>query len=193
MSQLAKRAVENGPHRSRPSEDWVSAFLDHVRSTGQPETFEAVDWSIPPSTSEPVILKPFDVDRRKRPKRDMAPCALCSPCHPKCLNGLYLVWYPDEGLVRVVGPQCGRNLEAGRRLVEARIEYDRERKKLRLENFLEANLPNVDRMVEALRAFRPAAAEAARLHAKLKHDCSAIPKRLRIIWNQSGRELVSLR
>lgn len=175
-----------GPHPSLPTSDWQTAFLDHVRKTGQPEVFPDIERNPPPEGSRPFILCRFDVDRKKRPERDMAPCAMCSPFHEKCLEGLYLVWYQDEGVVRVIGPECGDGLAGGALLNAERRAFDRRQRQLRAESFLEKNLPKVSSWISALKALRPALGEAQRLHHKLRYDHGAIAKLLRQVKNQSG-------
>ena len=175
-----------GPHPSKPTNDWQNAFLDHVRKTGQPETFRDLERTSPPEGSRPIILRRFDVAREKRPERDMAPCALCSPFHQKCLEGLYLVWYPDEGVVRVIGPECGDGLDGGELIKAERREFDRRQRQLRAEEFLEKNLPKISIWIGALNGLRPAVSEAQRLHHKLRSDNGAISKLFRQIRNKSG-------
>ena len=178
--------LAQGPHPSRPAADWQTAFLDHVRKTGQPEIFPDIERNPPPEGSRPYILCRFDVDRKKRPERDMAPCAMCSPFHEKCLEGLYLVWYQDEGVVRVIGPECGDGLEGGALLNAERKAFNRRQRQLRAESFLEKNLLKVPAWISTLNDLRPALEEAQRLHHKLRHDHSAIAKVLRQIKKQNG-------
>lgn len=175
-----------GPHRTKPTDEWQRAFLDHVRNTGQPETFPDIERYPPPEGSRPYILCRFGVDRKKRPERDMAPCAMCSPFHEKCLEDLCLVWYEDEGAVRVIGPECGNGLDGGALLNAERRAFDRRQRQNRAERFLENNLPKIPAWISALHELRPSLAEAERLHRKFRHDHGAIAKKFRQIKNQAG-------
>ncbi|MBN1916712.1 MAG: hypothetical protein JW889_02285 [Verrucomicrobia bacterium] len=181
---LERRSV--GPHATRPTDAWVQRFLDHVRQTGQPETFPDLDWSHPPAWSTPFILKNFDVDRKKRPDGDMAPCAICSPRRPKCLKKLYLIYYELEGVVRVIGPECGAQIEGGELFVAELTAFKRRERQQRAEATLEQKLPFVPQMIVALDALRPALTEADRLHRKLRGDNSAIARQFRQLKNQGG-------
>lgn len=180
------RPLAKGSHRTKPTDEWQRAFLAHVRNTGQPEIFPDIERYPPPEGSRPYILCRFDVDRKKRPERDMAPCAMCSPFHEKCLEGLCLVWYEDEGVVRVIGPECGNGLDGGALLNAERKAFDRRQRQMRAETFLENNLPRISAWIAALNELRPALAEAERLHHKFRHDYGAIAKKFRHIKNQAG-------
>ena len=158
--------------------------MDHVRKTGEPEKFETVDLSRPPGWSEPFALTRFSVDRNKRPNKDMAPCAICSPDNQKCLHRMYLMWYEREGLVRIVGPDCGDNGGNGQMYASAREAYDERLERERLEDFVHHNLAKVPAMLAAFEQLRPAMVEADRLHKRLLDENEDIPKRLRAIHNR---------
>lgn len=187
---MSRRALSpvwaKGPFATKPSDEWQQEFLAHVRKTGQPETFVGIECNPPPEGSRPYILCRFDVDRTKRPDRDMAPCAMCSPYHEKCLENLCLVWYADEAAVRVIGPECGDGLHGGALLNAERKAFERRQRQARAESFLERNLPKMSAWSSALNALKPALAEAKRLHDKLRRDNSEIPKKLRQVKNQAG-------
>ncbi len=78
-------------YTTRPSDVIIERFLAHVRETGQPETFSTLCREPPSADSPPKFLRKFDVDRKLRPERDMAPCAICSPWKPKFLHDGFLV------------------------------------------------------------------------------------------------------
>jgi hypothetical protein len=186
VSEVRPRERPTGPHPVKPSTEWKEQFAEHIRRTGQPETFPSLDWSQPPSWSRPYILRRFDVDRKKRPLRDMAPCTICSPHHPKCLEGMFLVWYQDEGVVRAIGPECGAELAGGHLLVAEKQAFERRERQRRAESYLEENLPKLEAALETLEALRPGLTEAERLHRKLRSDNSLIPKQFRHIMKKDG-------
>lgn len=179
-----------GPHKTRPSEAWIEAFLEHVRTTGQPETFAGIDWTFPPAWSPPYILKAnIDIERSKRPNGDMAPCAICSPTHSKCLNGLFLVYYEREAIVRVFGPDCGAKIEGGDMFIAEHKAFKLRERMARAEAKLERMLPLMPKLILALEGLRPALVEADRLYRKLRGDNSAIPKHFREVRKQRGGQL----
>ena len=188
------RVPDMGPHTTRPTADFIQSFLEHVRKTAEPETFATIDLSRPPAWSEPYVLTRFSVDRNKRPNKDMARCAVCSPENPKCLNDMYLIWYEREGLIRPVGPDCGDSIENGHMYAQARKAYDERLERQRLENFIERNLPKLPAMHAALLELRPAIVEAERLHNKLRNENEDIPKQLReILHRERGLLTVNVR
>ena len=115
-------ATSEPPHRFRPAESVVQLFLEHVRRTAEPETFPTISHSMPRADSRPIFLRRFDVDRKKRPNGDMAPCPICSPNDAKFLNNGYLVWYPDEGVIRAIGPECGDTVFGGDQYAKALVQ-----------------------------------------------------------------------
>jgi hypothetical protein len=178
-----------GPHTTRPTADFILSFLEHVLKTGEPETFATIDLSRPPAWSEPYVLKRFSVDKNKRPNKDMARCAVCSPTNPKCLHKMHLIWYAQEGLIRPVGPDCGDSVGNGDMYAKARQDYDEREELERLYDFIHHNLPKASAMLAALKELRPAIVEAERLHRRLRDDNSDIPKKLRDVFNREGRLL----
>jgi hypothetical protein len=159
---------DDPPYRFRPTESVVQIFLEHVRRTAQPETSPTINRSKPRADSRPIYLRRFDVDRAKRPNGDMAPCPICSPNDPKFLNGGYLVWYPDEGVIRAIGPECGDTVFGGDQYAKALVQFNLDERQRRAEDFLERNLVKVLAMHAALEAIRPAAIEAERLYQELR-------------------------
>lgn len=181
-----------GEYRSRPCEAEIARFLDHVRDTGEPESFPGICRSKPPKDSRPVFLRRFDVDRKKRRDGQMAPCPICSPNDPKFLHEGYLVWYPDEAVIRAIGPECGDAVFGGTAYAEAKETFDREERERRAVEFLEKNLRKALAMIVALEAIRPAAIEADRLHVQLRRDAPNAQKTLRAVRAAGGALKVSI-
>lgn len=174
------------PYRSRPADDVIARFLQHVRRTGQPETFPTICRVPPPADSPPIFLKPFDVDRSKRPDGDRAPCSICSPYRPKFLHGGFLVWYPLEGVIRAIGPECGDALFGGTQYADGRIACTRREREDAALGFLQTNLPKTLQMVLAMEAIRPAAREVSRLHRKFKTEAPNVQAKLRAVRSGGG-------
>src|SRR5258708_3269815 len=82
--------------RTPPGQYLVEEFLAHIRQTGQPETFPGLHPG-PIAKTEPfLLLRPFEIHRRKRPKGNLAPCPMCQP--NKYLRGS-LIYLPDLELL----------------------------------------------------------------------------------------------
>ena len=179
-SEAAPSAESEAAYRFRPTEDDIARFLDHVRRTGQPETFPTICRTTPSALSRPVFLRKFSVERSRRPDGDEAPCPICSPNDPKYLHDAYLVWYPDEGVIRAIGPECGDSVFGGTAYAEAKGEFELEERERRATDFIEKNLPKVLSMIVALEVVRPAVLEAReallRVHGSGAEDPREAPQ-----------------
>lgn len=196
--QLVPRSAEistktfSTDYLTRPSENLVQAFLEHVRKTGQPETFPTICTTKPIALSVPVFLCRFDIDRKKRPNWDEAPCSICSPNAPKFLHEGYFVWYPDEGVIRAIGPECGDTIFGGNLYAQAKEAFDKEERERQAVAFLERNYLKLPAMLAALQAIRTAAVEAFAIHVQFKKEAPRIHKMLRQIKNAGGSLRVSI-
>lgn len=133
--------------RSQPAPTDIERFKQHVKQTGCPETYPLISTSQPISLSDAIILSEFQIDRKKRPNLDEAPCPVCSPSSPKFLAG-FLVWFPSEMCIRAIGRECGRKLSYN---WDATIRrYKLEQKELQREQFLEAELWKVPAIISKL-------------------------------------------
>ena len=168
----------------------VEQFREHLRATNCPETFPTICHSRPPKDAQPEWLCDIDIDRSKRPDGDMAPCPICSPNSPKYLHG-YLVWFRDEGVIRAIGHECGNEHFVGdayRKMTSDRAFKRREDQAIR---FLQQNLPNTNRMREAVRMLQDSGNEALRLHRWFKRNAPEIQQALRRVRKDGGQLIVT--
>ena len=173
---------------ARPSGLVIERFLQHVRETGQPETFPSIDTSKPPRDADMVFLKRFPINRARRPDLDMVPCPICSPNSPKYLDGI-LAWYPAEGVIRAIGHECGDSYFEGDRHRDAARQYQEEQQRIAAEDFLLENVSKVPIMRRAVAALMPAANEARQLHCHFRRRALDIHKCLRRIWHEADGRL----
>jgi len=177
---------------TKPSDAIIDAFLQSVRDTGEPETFPSITTTKPPPDSKPVFLRRFSIDRKCRRDGEMAPCPICSPASPKYLHEGYLTWYPDEQVIRAIGPECGDAVFGGTQYAEAKAAFDLvERERLAVE-FLQKNLPKTLSMLVALRSLEDAAVEAERLHEQMRRGAPRIHAKLRHMKSAGGAISVSI-
>lgn len=177
---------------TRPTDAVIDAFLQHVRDTGEPESFPSITTTKPPPDSRPVFLRRFSIDRKRRRDGEMAPCPICSPASPKYLHEGYLTWYPDEQVIRAIGPECGDTVFGGTQYAEAKAVFDlAERERLAVE-FLQRNLPKALSMLVALQALEDAAIEAERLHEQLRKGAPRVHAKLRQMKSAGGAISVSI-
>jgi hypothetical protein len=189
---IETRLPAPGDFSNRPSNELIEAFLQHVRETGEPECFPSITTSKPAPNSRPVFLRQFSIERKRRRDGDMAPCPICSPASPKYLHDGYLAWYPDECVIRAIGPECGDAVFGGTQYAQAKTIFDLvERERLAVE-FLQKNLPKALSMLVALRALEEPAAEAERLHQQLRKGGPRILAKLREMKSTGGAISVSI-
>ncbi len=119
----------------------------------------------------------------------MAPCPICSPNSPKFLHGGFLVWYPDEGVIRAIGPECGDTVLGGTLYAEALRDLELREHEEACVEFLRRNHHKLLQMVLALNAIRPATIEADRLYREFVRKAPAIQKELRKINRAGGGTL----
>lgn len=138
-----------GPYLTKPGRDVEEQLRQHIGATGMPETFRGVLLRPLPEGANPeLVLRNVQIDRKKRPDGQMAPCAECSPKHPKYLNGGVL-WCPEDGYLRPFGCDCvERRMGAAayREMQQRRsqVEDERDADEFLLENWA---------LIEPLRAF----------------------------------------
>src|SRR4051794_13179409 len=110
---MGKRADESGRVRSpeveplpyRSVRDWpTSIFIDevfaHLKGTAQPETCELLYRNHLAKSTKFRKVRPVELDGRKRPEGDMAPCPMCTP--NRFLSG-NLVFLPELSCCAVIG------------------------------------------------------------------------------------------
>lgn len=100
-------------------------------------------------------------------------------------NG-YFTWYPQEALIRAIGPECGDAYFGGTLYAEALAQFNRDERERIAVAFLENNLRKVLDMVVALEAIRPAARAAEALHYAFKTRAPLIHAQLRRLKTAGG-------
>lgn len=166
---------------SRPGKYIIDEFLSHVRETDSPETFAGL-YTAPLGHGEPFEkLKDFEVNRKKRPDRDMAPCPMCHSPN-KYLNG-ELVYLPRLKALAAIGHECAdpKNREIATREYRERSVRDCE------EGFLLAELPLVQRRLVVAHRLRNAASAILLLYRTIRRKASTMQHQLRQVKNQGGR------
>jgi hypothetical protein len=80
-----------------PGQYFVQDFLAHVKKTGLPETFPGLHPGSIAKTERFLLLTRFEIDRRRRPAGNLAPCPMCQP--NKYLRGSLIYIYPISKLL----------------------------------------------------------------------------------------------
>ena len=167
MIDLAVRALFPEP----PGADLVQAFRLHVATCGQPETFPRISTARPPKDGDLIVLHhPIDIDRRRRPESDMAPCPICSPQDPKYLKGGTLIWCDATSAVYAIGPKCSLTLWEDGRLNTAVNLFLQAEKEKQNAAVLRAELPKVAALRAWIASYQGLAEKLDRLHRSLAKD-----------------------
>ena len=117
------RESQVGPYERPPSAE--DPRIRNALDKGLPEEIVGLTWQPPDFSADGhKIIHAFAIDRKKRPGRDLIPCAICSGERPKFLDGAIL-WSPDRYL-RVIGHVCAARPE---HFGEARYRVLREKSK----------------------------------------------------------------
>ena len=170
--------------KTRPGQDLIDQFLAHLRETPQPETFPGLYCGAIEKTEPFLILKPFDIDRKKRPARDKAPCPMCQP--NKYLSGT-LIYTPRLMVVAAIGHCCADKLN----LAASTREYW-ERTLLNGQGtYLLAHVPLVPACLSVIEQVKPAAREARRIYRYFRTHGAEFQRALRLVKMNSGRLTVS--
>lgn len=125
MIDLLERPLFQSP----PGEDVVAEFRRHLAETSRPESFPQISTTKPPKDGQVVVLyHPIDINRSRRPDKDMAPCPICSANVGKYLRGGTLIWCEASHAIYAIGPDCSETLwEDGRlnRAVNVYLQAER--------------------------------------------------------------------
>jgi len=165
---------------TRPSGIFIKAVVDHIKATGQPETFNGLYHGKLPKDAKYQILWKIIIDGKKRPNADMAPCPMCTP--NRFLDGV-LAWFPDLQIAAVIGHCCADHAN------DAEREFKIAELKRREEDYLLACLPHLDAKAIVIDNLRSAADEALRIYRIFRKRCPGIQQHLREIKQRNGGRL----
>ena len=159
-------------------------FREHVRATGQPETFPGVHMGQVAKTEFFTILTEFTVEPTKRPDGKRAPCPMCQH-EDHYLKGA-LVYFPRLKVVAPIGHECAdkKNLRA------AKDERKRQKDKDLELDFLFQQLPLLDQRRAWIGRARDEAESATRVYRAFKGRGGEFHKVLRGAIKQSAGTLV---
>ena len=146
---------------ARPPLETIIAIKHRIRETREPWTDPHHTHTKPPKDSRPVYLGEFDL-----PRGYLTPCPCCSPNNFKFGAGK-IAWFPDEHVLRLIGPQCFRSLNA--ELHEAALaEWDKEKKETQARDYLLERRNLVVKWLEATDEMVAMSREADRFFPALK-------------------------
>jgi hypothetical protein len=150
------------------------AFIDHVKRTGDPNSFPGIVTSRPPADAEIVWLTEIiTVPVQKRPDRTMIPCPWCSPSRPKFKKGR-LCLFPAEGAIRFIGWECAKSHIDAERLATANRRWKEDRRRELRDAWLRANCHRAPEYMQLAEDLQLAAAACDAFHHSFRKDSSDI-------------------
>ncbi len=185
-----------------PAQSLIAAFEDHVRTTGQPETFHAISTTKPPVDGDvEVLLEKISINKKLRPNGNGAPCPICSPTSPKYLSDGTLIWCAHTEAIYAIGPKCSLSIWTDNRLQTAKNVFRRSQKEReetaalfhhvrRADAFLQWIADHQGRASAAELAHREFARSMRTLRLALSRDIKTKGPTLR---SSSGRALATVR
>jgi hypothetical protein len=122
----------------------VKEIQEHVKRTGQ--TFwRGHTHTKPPPGATPVYVGEFVLPKKLRKVGRFVPCPCCTEEFAKFGEGM-IAWFPEEGVIRLIGPDCFRALNPEGH-ENAKYVYKKEKKVQGERNFL---LGRLDKIAEVL-------------------------------------------
>jgi hypothetical protein len=164
-----------------PSSILQDQWMKFIAETGQPELIQELNHGPIPKDANYKILKRVDIDRKKRPNRDMVACPMCYAKN-KFLRGS-LVFLYDLNTSAVIGRCCADNVDMAERA------YNADRLLRWQEDYLLDALPYVTEKIETVNQLRPFAEELQRIHRKIRRDASSFHGTLRSLKDRNNARI----
>lgn len=173
---LPERALELKPwFPKRPGPDIVREIKEFVAQIGKPYLWRGHTHTKPPDAAPIVYLGEFDLPKRCKLPFYWSPCPCCSPVYPKYRDNGKIAWFPEEKVIRLIGPDCFKKLNPeghDAALAVLRAEQQRERDI----RYLLSNLPVVPQAVRAVETAMPMAEAVDDLRATLRNRLEVVLK-----------------
>lgn len=96
--------------KARPSDKVVAEIKKFIEETGTPHLWRGHTHTKPPAQAKVLYCGEFGLPPSHRARRKWAPCPCCTPEHPKYKDEGKIAWFPDERVIRLIGPRCYRTL-----------------------------------------------------------------------------------
>jgi hypothetical protein len=112
-----------------PDEKLVDEIRAWIKATGSPHTFRLHTHTKPPPGSLPIYVEEFTLPKQYRVLERWAPCPCCTGHFPKYWKDGKIAYFPDERVLRLIGPKCFVTLDAGgHHAALERLRRERKRK-----------------------------------------------------------------
>ena len=177
-------------YRNRDAAEAVlTEIREHIKKTGEPHTWRHHTHSKPVKGSRIVYLGRFDLPSSHQAPDRYAPCPCCSPRAPKYSRDGKIAWFPDEHVIRIIGPDCFQTLnpEGHWAAVE---QFDREEAEKRTISYLLQNLHLAAKIRGTILAAEPTLTAIDQVHEILR---KRIEEFVRVdLWRQVNRGVLNV-
>ncbi len=120
----------------RPPQRLVLAIIKHIQANGRAHDHPDLTHTKAPMGAHVVYLETFDLpDKFARYVDQWLPCPICTPFLPHFKEDGIVAWFPDEGVIRVIGGDCFKKLNPEGH-EEALRELERDKRQRRDEAYL---------------------------------------------------------
>lgn len=94
-----------------PGSAIIKEIKDFIKRTGRPYLWRGHTHTKPPKGARVVYLESFDLpEAYARNSALRSPCPCCRPVTPWFKVDGKIAWFPDEGVIRLIGPDCFKSL-----------------------------------------------------------------------------------
>ncbi|MCP1830712.1 hypothetical protein J2R76_007412 [Bradyrhizobium sp. USDA 4532] len=177
-------------YRTRDSAQAVLREIkEHIKTTGEPHLWRHHTHSKPVTGSRIVYIGEFDLPASHQAPDRHAPCPCCSPRAPKFSRKGKIAWFPDEHIIRMIGPECFQTLNPEGHW-EAVEVFNREEAERRTIAYLVTNLHLNVHARDVIRRALPALEAIDQVHTTLQRRINDV---LRLdLWRHVGRGSLSV-
>ncbi len=116
-----------------PGDDVVSDIWSFVELTGRPHLWHGHTHTKPTDGSSVYYVEEFSLPPSHHDRASWAPCPCCSPTAPKFRDRGKIAYFPNEKVVRLIGPECFASISGSN---HAEAANDLRRRKADKDNIL---------------------------------------------------------
>ncbi len=128
----------------RPGDEVVEEIREFVKAGNDPHNWRGHTHTKPPVGARITYIGDLDLDPNRA-----SPCPCCSPGRAKFYHRGMIAYFPDEHVIRIIGPDCFKTLNPEGH--EAAMKhYEIEQKRRKEVEYLLNNLPAAGQLEQAL-------------------------------------------
>lgn len=170
ISEDARRVKDWFPER--PGKEIVREVKKFIADGGEPHEWRGHTHTKPPPGSKPVYLEEFDLPKSRLDKKHWATCPCCSPDIPKYGHNGKIAWFPNEKIIRLLGPDCFKALDKeGHAAAKEQLRIERQRENDT--NYLLSKLPLLGGVIKVAEIVHGVALATAEFRATLQAKLAA--------------------